>query len=113
MKPTQAFSVIASVSALVLVFAAQAARAGDDAQQEATRLGEHPAVLIARRGVQADPAANFYPHPARLLWSLERPLSEGEHPAVLVARHEPNSKIDPNGYILGHPAGGAPKSAVQ
>jgi len=31
----------------------------------------------------------------------------GEHPAVLAARHAAEGTIDPNRFILGHPAGGA------
>lgn len=109
MKPTQALR----LSSLLLVLAAAVARAGDGACEEAVRLGEHPAVLIARKGVQTDPTARFYLHPARLSWSLQRPLSDGEHPAVRIARHESSSNIDPNQFILGHPAGGAPASRMQ
>jgi hypothetical protein len=85
------------------------AHAGDGSQSEATGLGEHPAVSVARHGVRADPTANFYLHPARLAWSLQRPLSEGEHPAVLVAHRNP-AGIDPNRFIVAHPAGGAPST---
>jgi hypothetical protein len=86
MKPTRALN----LSVLLAMAAAlPAARAEDSRPQPADRLGEHPAVLVARRGVQPDPNANFYLHPARLSWSLERPLSEGEHPAVLVAHRHP------------------------
>ncbi len=109
MKPARTLC----LSLLALILAEPAARAGDGAHEQATRLGEHPAVLIARHGVQTDPTASFYLHPARLSWSLRRPLSDGEHPAVLVARHESSSKIDPNGFIVGHPAGGAPASRTQ
>ena len=93
------------LSLLPLALAAPVAHAGDQRAEPVT-LGEHPAVLVARRGTQPDPAASFYLHPARLSWTLQRPLSGGEHPAILVARHE--SAIDPNRFILGHPAGGAP-----
>jgi hypothetical protein len=103
MKPIQALN----LSILTLALALPAARA-DDGLHQATHLGEHPAVLVARRGTHADPAANFYLHPARLSWSLTRPLSEGEHPAVLVAHRAPTSAIDPNRFIVGHPAGGFP-----
>jgi hypothetical protein len=102
MKPTQALC----LSAFALVLACAAAHA-DDGLHGAERLGEHPAVLVARHGARADPTANFYLHPARLSWSLSRPLAEGEHPAVLVARHASSSTIDPNRFILGHPAGGS------
>ena len=75
MKPTRALK----LSVLLAMAAAlPAARAEDSRPQPADRLGEHPAVLVARRGVQPDPNANFYLHPARLSWSLERPLSEGK-----------------------------------
>ena len=99
------------LSLLVLALAAPLARAGDELCADAAKLGEHPAVLVSRRATHSDPTANFYLHPARLSWALQRPLSEGEHPAILVARHEP--KIDPNRFILGHPAGGAPGSRTQ
>jgi hypothetical protein len=86
--------------------AASMAHAHDQVCGETVKLGEHPAVLVARKVTQRDATASFYLHPARLSWTLERPLSEGEHPAILVARHA--STIDPNRFILGHPAGGAP-----
>jgi hypothetical protein len=88
------------LSALALALALSTAQAEDRAQ--APRLGEHPAVIVARRGVQADPAANFYLHPAHLAWSLQRPLSEGEHPAVLVARR--GVQTDPAANFYLHPA---------
>jgi hypothetical protein len=103
MKPTQ---VLLYLSALALALACAAARA-DDGLLGAQRLGEHPAVVVARRGVSADPTTKFYLHPARLSWSLTRPLAEGEHPAVLVAHHAPSSAIDPNRFIVGHPARGS------
>lgn len=106
MKP---ISTIA-LSLLALVMAAPMARAGDEARQQALRLGEHPAVLVARKATQVDPTASFYLHPARLSWTLQRPLSDGEHPAILIARRDSTPKIDPNRFILGHPAGGAPGS---
>jgi hypothetical protein len=102
MKPIQALT----LSALALTLASAAARA-DDGLHGAAGLGEHPAVLVARRGVSADPTANFYLHPARLSWSLTRPLAEGEHPAVRVAHRAPSSTIDPNRFIVGHPARGS------
>lgn len=99
----------ASLSVLALALAAPIAHAAGGNKPEAvTRLGEHPAVIVARRATQVDPNLKFYLHPARLTWTLQRPLSDGEHPAVLIARREPSSKIDPNRFILGHPAGGAP-----
>jgi hypothetical protein len=81
--------------------AGPAARA-EDGSQSSVRLGEHPAVVVARRGVQPDPTANFYLHPARLEWSLQRPLAEGEHPAVLVARK--GVPADPTANFYLHPA---------
>jgi hypothetical protein len=107
MKPTKALH----LCRLILVVVAPLARAGDGLPAGAAKLGEHPAVLVSRKAPHADPTASFYLHPARLSWTLQRPLSDGEHPAVLVARHEP--KIDPNRFILGHPAGGAPGSQTQ
>ena len=74
----------------------------DRAKPEAARLGDHPAVIVARRGVQVDPASKFYLHPARLSWSLQRPLSEGEHPAVIVARGGFSGDPASNFYL--HPA---------
>jgi len=59
--------------------------AQDQAKPEAVRLGEHPAVIVARRGVQVDPTSNFYLHPARLSWSLQRPMSEDGPLEVIVA----------------------------
>jgi len=109
MKPAQ----VIYLCLLTLVLTAPLARAEDEPPEQAAKLGEHPAVLVSRRPAHADPTANFYLHPARLSWTLQRPLSDGEHPAVLVARHESSAKIDPNRFILGHPAGGAPGSPAQ
>src|SRR5690348_321217 len=94
MKPTKALH----LSLLMLVLAAPLARAGDGLPADEAKLGEHPAVLVSRKPAHADATASFYLHPARLSWTLQRPLSDGEHPAILVARHEP--KIDPNRFIL-------------
>ena len=80
----------------------------DDGLHGVARLGEHPAVIVARRGVSVDPSTRFYLHPARLSWDLTRPWTEGEHPAVLVAHRSMESTIDPNLFILAHPAGGSP-----
>ena len=109
MKPTRTLA----LSLLALVLAAPMAHAGDEAHPLAPRLGEHPAVLVARKATHADPTASFYLHPARLSWTLQRPLSDGEHPAILIARRDSTPRIDPNRFILGHPAGGAPASGTQ
>ena len=93
---------ILGLSALALALAIPAAQAEDRVEPEAARLGEHPAVIVARRGVQVDPASNFYLHPARLSWSLQRPMSEGEHPAVIVARR--GVQADPTSNFYLHPA---------
>src|SRR5882762_4817776 len=93
---------ILSLSILALVLATPPARAGDQARPEATRLGEHPAVVVAGRGVRVDPTSKFYLHPARLSWSLQRPMSEGEHPAVIVARR--GVQVDPTSKFYLHPA---------
>ena len=77
---------LVGLSALVLALVIPAAQAEDRAKPEARRLGEHPAVIVARRGVQADPASNFYLHPARLSWGLQRPASEDERRDVASAR---------------------------
>ena len=81
MNPTR----ILGLSALALALAVPAAQAEDRAKPEAARLGEHPAVIVARRGVQVDPASNFYLHPARLSWSLQPPVSENEPLELVVA----------------------------
>jgi len=83
------------LSALALALAIPTAQAEDRAQPEAARLGEHPAVIVARRGVPVDPASNFYLHPARLSWTLPRPLSEGEPPDVIVAGAVPKAASHP------------------
>ena len=93
---------------LALVLATPLAHAADQAKPEATRLGEHPAVVVARRGVQADPTANFYLHPARLSWTLRRPLSEGEESLLVAAHGERNSAIDPSQDAVARPALGTP-----
>ncbi len=111
MKRTPTQAVILGL--LGVLAAAPLAWAGDEPGRQPARLCDHPAVLVARRGVQSDPQASFYLHPARLAWSLQRPLEEGEHPAVLVARHEGEVRIDPNRFILGHAAGGGPAGPHQ
>jgi hypothetical protein len=93
---------ILGLSALTLALAIPAAQAEDRAKLKASRLCEHPAVIVADRGVQVDPASHFYLHPARLSWSLQRPLSEGEHPAVIVART--GVRADPTSNFYLHPA---------
>jgi hypothetical protein len=103
---------ILSLSALTLALAMPTAHAGDQANTEATRLGEHPAVIVARRGVQVDPTSKFYLHPARLSWTLQRPLPEGEQPPLAVARGERNSAIDPSRDAVARPAPGTPPAAT-
>jgi hypothetical protein len=93
---------ILGLSALALALAIPTAQAEDRAKLEAARQGEHPAVIVARRGVQVDPNSKFYLHPARLSWSLQRPMSEGEHPAVIVARR--GVQVDPTSKFYLHPA---------
>jgi hypothetical protein len=93
---------ILGLSALALALAIPTAQAEDRTKPEAARLGEHPAVIVAHRGVQVDPTSNFYLHPARLSWSLQRPMSEGEHPAVIVARR--GVQVDPTSNFYLHPA---------
>jgi hypothetical protein len=110
---------VLNLSVLAVVLALPPARAQDSQPQEASRLGEHPAVVVARKGVHRDPTANFYLHPARLSWSLERPPSDdeqpaaersrpqgasrlSEHPAVLVARR--GVQPDPTAIFYLHPA---------
>ena len=93
---------ILGLSALTLTLAIPTAQAEDRPQAAATRVSEHPAVIVAYRGVQVDPASRFYLHPARLSWSLQRPLSEGEHPAVIVLRR--GVQPDPASNFYLHPA---------
>ena len=76
-----------SLCALALTAALSVARA-DDNPPNATRLGEHPAVLVARQGVHRDPTMNFYLHPARLTWSLQRPGPGEEYAGEPVAHPE-------------------------
>jgi len=101
-----------SLSLLTLTLVGTIACAGQPSPPSHS-LGEHPAVLVAREGVPADPTARFYLHPARLSWTLSRPLDEGEHPAVLMAHHASAPTIDPNRFIVGHPAGGGPAAPVR
>jgi hypothetical protein len=100
--------ITAAIATSVLIGLPVASLAGDVSHDHAA--GEHPAVTVARRGVVADPAADFYPHPANFYWSLTRPMEEGEHPAVVVAHRPLNAPIDPNAFIPAHPAGGGPRS---
>jgi len=101
MKPNRSLGLCAVAMALAL----PAAHADDNAQP-AARLGDHPAVLVARNGVRGDPAANFYLHPARLSWSMSRPSFEGEHPAAPIRRQAPESSIGTNRFVAAHPASG-------
>jgi hypothetical protein len=75
----------ASLLVLALILAMPNARAEDGTKQDVNRGGEHLAVIVARRGVQVDPTSKFYPHPAWLYWSLQRPTDELEEPALPVA----------------------------
>jgi len=59
----------------VLALAMPIVHADEGAKHEATRLGEHPAVIVGRRGVPIDRTSKFYLHPARLSWSTQRPLA--------------------------------------
>ena len=81
---------------LALALEIPAAQAEDRTQPEAARLGEHPAVIVARRGVRPDPTANFYLHPARLSWSLQRPTFEDEPPALIAAGAGHKATTRPN-----------------
>jgi|SRR5689334_20573689 hypothetical protein len=103
---------ILSLPILALVLATPPAHAGDPAKPEATRLGEHPAVVVARRGVRVDPTANFYLHPARLSWTLQRPQSEGAEPLLVGAHGERNSAIDPRRDAVAPSALGTPSAAT-
>jgi hypothetical protein len=93
---------ILGLSALALALAIPIAHAEDRVKPEVAQLGEHPAVIVARRGVPVDPTSKFYLHPARLSWSLQRPMSEGEHPAVIMARR--GAQVDPTSNFYLHPA---------
>ena len=86
---------ILGLSALALALAIPTAQAEDRTKPEAARLGEHPAVIVAHRGVQVDPTSNFYLHPARLSWSLQRPTPEDEPLETIVARAGQNAASHP------------------
>jgi hypothetical protein len=75
----------ASPLVLALILAMPNARAEDGTKQDVNRGGEHPAVNVARRGVQVDPTSKFYPHPAWLYCSPQRPTDEREEPTLPVA----------------------------
>ena len=81
-----------SLLLLALILAMPNAHAEDRTKQDVSRGGEHPAVIVARRGVQVDPTSNFYLHPARLSWSLQRPTGEHQDP------------VDPTSKFYPHPA---------
>jgi len=55
---------ILSLLVLALILRMPTAHAEDQAKQGVTRLGEHPAVIVARRGVLVDPTSKFNLHPA-------------------------------------------------
>jgi hypothetical protein len=76
---------------LALLLAMPTAHAQDRAKEHVSRGGDHPAVIVARRGAQVDPASVFYPHPAWLCWSLQRPSAEHEEPTLPVATGERDS----------------------
>lgn len=101
MKPNRSLG----LCAIALTLALPAAYA-DDSVRPAARLGDHPAVVVARSGVRGDPAANFYLHPARLSWSMSRPSFEGEHPAAPIQRQAPESSIGANRFVAADPASG-------
>jgi hypothetical protein len=104
---------ILGLSALVLALSIPTAQAEDRAKPEAARLGEHPAVIVARRGVQVDPTSNFYLHPARLSWTLQQPLSsEGEESLLLAGRGGRNSAIEPSRDAVARPALGTLPAAT-
>src|SRR6266404_3400036 len=80
---------ILSLLVLALILRMPTAHAEDQAKQGVTRLGEHPAVIVARSGVLVDPTSTFNLHPA-LSRGLQRPMEDqakqgvsrlGEHPA--------------------------------
>jgi sensor domain CHASE-containing protein len=95
---------------LALILGMPTAHAEDQAKQGVSRLGEHPAVIVARRGVQVDPTPKFNLHPA-LSRGLQRPMEDqakqgvsrlGQHPAVIVARR--GVLVDPTSKFNLHPA---------
>jgi len=74
------------------------------------RLGEHPAVLVARRGVQPDPNANFYLHRPACpgAWSGRvRRRASGGFGAHRTARRSIRT------FIVAHPARGSLSSKMQ
>lgn len=96
-----------SLSALALALALSVSRAEDN-PPHATRLAEHPAVLVARQGVHRDPTMNFYLHPARMTWSLERPGAGEEYAGEPIAHPESVSAVRVQAR-----ASGAPRVALQ
>ena len=59
---------IFGLSALVALALANSTVQAQDGNPPGVRLGEHPAVIVARKGVQKDPTANFSIC-TRLAWS--------------------------------------------
>src|SRR5258706_15738162 len=102
---------ILGLSALALALAIPTAQAEDRAKLEAARQGEHPAVIVARRGVQVDPNSKFYLHPARLSWSLQRLMSDGAPPDAVVAGRGVQADQNPklNGVGGARPCDPAPQ----
>jgi hypothetical protein len=101
------------------------AHAEDQAKQGVTRLGEHPAVIVARSGVLVDPTSTFNLHPA-LSRGLQRPMEDqakqgvsrlGEHPAVIVARRgvlvDPTSKFNLHPALMAEPSVKMPAEQYQ
>jgi len=86
---------ILGLSALALALAIPTAQAEDRAKLEAARQGEHPAVIVARRGVQVDPNSKFYLHPARLSWSLQLLMSDDAPLEMVVAGGGHNAASHP------------------
>jgi len=71
----------------------------------AHRLGDYPAVIVARleKVKGYDYAAKFNPHPARLE-VIETPPPLGDHPAVVVARMQKDKGYDYAAQFYPHPA---------
>jgi hypothetical protein len=81
MKAISTLAAAATPTLVLALFAAPAARGGDD---PAPRLGDHPAIVVQRLAKSAgyDYASKFYPHPAWLHLHAEQPRDAADGTAV-------------------------------
>lgn len=101
--PSAALALAASLSVPALADDSQPSAA--TGATAAHRLGDHPAVVVARLEKEKgyDYASKFYPHPARLE-VVETPHPLGDHPAVIVARMQKDKGYDYAAQFYLHPA---------